>query len=150
MPVKKTKTIEKFEKPALKKESKRGGARKGAGRKPFVPTDLERKQVEAMSGHGIPQEQIAVLVRNGIDVDTLRIHFKKELILGKAKNNVKAGQTLFQRGINGDTTALIFWCKTQMKWSETQNIEYSSGIPVHLAAINLSDDQLAAFVHGEN
>ena len=32
-----------------------------------MPTDSERKQVEALSGYGLPIEQIAVLVRDGID-----------------------------------------------------------------------------------
>jgi len=44
---------------------KNGGARPGAGRKPFEPTDAERKQVEALSGYGVPFEQIAALVRDG-------------------------------------------------------------------------------------
>ncbi len=47
----------------LKKEADKpkqnGGARAGSGRKPFLPTDAERKQVEAMSGYGVPFEQIA-------------------------------------------------------------------------------------------
>jgi hypothetical protein len=37
-----------------------GGARENAGRPAFEPTDAERKQVEALSGYGLPIEQIAV------------------------------------------------------------------------------------------
>jgi hypothetical protein len=41
-----------------------GGARENAGRPAFESTDAERKQVEAMSGYGLPIDQIAILVRD--------------------------------------------------------------------------------------
>jgi len=83
------------------------------------PTDADRKQVEALSGYGVPIEQIAALVCGGIDADTLTKHFRTELNLGKAKANSKVGQTLFQKAVGGDTTAAIWWSKTQMRWKET-------------------------------
>ena len=63
----------KLEKPVLKSKKTKivptkahdpnyGGARPGAGRMAFEPTDSERKQVEALSGYGLPIEQIAVLI----------------------------------------------------------------------------------------
>jgi hypothetical protein len=113
------------EKPIVKKQHGgarpgTGGAMPGAGRPAFVPTDDERKKVQAMSGFGVPIEQIAILVRDGIHIDTLRSHFADELIAGKAKANSQVGQTLFQKAIGGDTTAMIWWSKTQMRWSEVQ------------------------------
>ena len=116
----------KTEKPPLKKRGPNGGARPGAGRPAFVPTDAERKQVEALSGYGLPIEQIAVLVRDGIHIDTLRAHFTNELHSGKAKANAQVGKTLFQKVMAGDTTAAIWWSKTQMRWKETQHHEHSS------------------------
>jgi len=113
----------KTEKPTYKKIGGNGGARIGAGRPEFEPTDVERKQVEALSGYGLPIDQIAVLVRDGIHVDTLRAHFSNELISGKAKANGQVGKTLFQKAMGGDTTAMIWWSKTQMRWAETQKIE---------------------------
>lgn len=113
----------KLEKSAVKKENVHGGAREGAGRPAFEPTDHERRQVEAMSGYGVPIEQIAVLVRDGIDSDTLRKHFAQELISGKAKANARVGKTLFQKVMSGDTTAMIWWTKTQMRWKEVQQHE---------------------------
>jgi hypothetical protein len=92
----------------------------------FVPTDEERKQVEAMAGYGVPHEQIACIIREGIDADTLKKHFKKELSQGKAKASAKIGQTLFQKATTGDTTAAIFWAKTQMGWSEKNALELTS------------------------
>ena len=113
------------EKPTLEKAKPKGGARPGAGRPAFEPTDAERKQVEALSGYGLPIEQIAVLVRDGIHIDTLRAHFSTELLSGKAKANGQVGKTLFQKAMAGDTTAAIWWSKTQMRWSEIQKHELS-------------------------
>jgi len=100
-----------------------GGARQGSGRKPFLATDVERRQVEAMSGYGVPFEQIAALVRDGIDIDTLRKYFSPELINGKAKANAQIGKGIFQKAMAGDTTAQIWWSKCQMGWKETQRHE---------------------------
>lgn len=92
----------------------------------FVPTPEERRQVEAMAGYGVPHDQIAVLIgEDGIDSDTLKKHFKNELMQGKAKANAKVGQTLFQKATSGDTTAAIWWSKTQMGWKDTQAHEVS-------------------------
>lgn len=111
----------------------------GAGRPEFEPTDAERKQVEALSGYGLPIDQIAVLVRKGISVDTLTAHFKDELISGKAKANSQVGRTLFQKATGGDTTAMIWWTKTQMKWSETVKNEHTGkdGGAISLASVDL-------------
>ena len=118
------------EKPPVKKHGGArpgtGGAMPGAGRPEFEPTDAERKQVEALSGYGLPIDQIAVLVRDGIHVETLRKHFATELQSGKAKANAQVGKTLFQKVMAGDTTAAIWWSKTQMRWKETQHHEHSS------------------------
>ena len=114
-----------------------GGARQGSGRKPFVATDVERRQVEAMSGYGVPFEQIAALIRDGIDIDTLRKYFSPELINGKAKANAQIGKGIFQKAMAGDTTAQIWWSKCQMGWKETQRHELTGadGQPLEFAKI---------------
>jgi hypothetical protein len=119
---------QKIEKPTVKKPDGRktnGGARANAGRKAFQPTERERQQVESMSGFGVPTDQIAALVRDGISCDTLYKYFERELVQGKAKANSKVGQTLFQKVMAGDTTAMIWWTKTQMRWSETHKVEHT-------------------------
>lgn len=65
----------------------------------------------------MPHEQIAILV--GIDDKTLRKYYRTELDLGKAKANGQIAKTLFGKATGGDTTALIWWTKTQMRWAET-------------------------------
>jgi hypothetical protein len=130
----------KLEKSVSKKESQQkthGGAREGSGRKPFEPTDAERKQVEALSGYGLPLEQIAVLLRDGISVETLTKYFESELVSGKAKANAGVGRTLHQKAMAGDTTAAIWWSKTQMRWREVQQHEVTgaNGAPIEFAKI---------------
>ena len=135
--------------PTIKK--KNGGARPGAGRPRFVPNDSERRQVEAMSGYGVPLPQIAVLVRDGIDLETLHKYFETELIAGKAKANAQIGKTLFSKAQEGDTAAMIWWSKTQMRWAETQKHEITGadGGPIKVAdATTMTDDQLAAIAKG--
>jgi hypothetical protein len=114
-----------------------GGVQPGAGRPAFEPTDAERKQVEALSGYGLPFDQIGALIRDGIHIDTLRAHFSSELVSGKSKANAQVGKTLFQKVMAGDTTAAIWWSKTQMRWAETQKHELTGadGVPLEFAKI---------------
>ena len=130
-----TEKTTKVPKKEAKPKGKNGGARPGAGRPMFVPTQQERDQVETMSGFGVPFDQIAALVRNGIDLDTLRKHFSAELINGKAKANQKIGRSIYNKAMDGDTTAMIWWSKTQMRWSEVQKHEVTGadGAPLGLA-----------------
>jgi len=127
----------------IAKTSNTGGAREGAGRKRFIPTAAERRQVESMAGFGVPIESIAALVRDGISHETLRDRFAKELAQGKAKANAKVGQTLFQKAIAGDTTSLIWWTKTQMRWSETHRheIDVQHTHVLHLDALKRMADR---------
>ena len=85
--------------------------------KAHKPTDETRRMVESTSGLGLPHEQIGILV--GIDDKTLRKYYRTELDMGKAKANAQIAKTLFGKATGGDTTALIWWTKTQMRWAET-------------------------------
>ncbi len=96
----------------------------------FEPTDEERALVEQMTAVGIPQGSVALIIRDGIDNKTLRKHFRVELDTAKIKANAKIGGMLFNKAMNGDTTAAIFWAKTQMGWKETQNINHSGKLDV--------------------
>jgi hypothetical protein len=80
-----------------------------------------------MAGHGVPHDDIACVVRDGIDSDTLKKHIKKELMQGKARAKAEMGKTIFQKGISGDMTAAIWYSKTQMGWKDTSRIEVTDG-----------------------
>jgi len=76
------------------------------GQPAYEPTNEERLLVEQMTAVGIPQESVAMVLRDGIDLKTLRKHFRRELDTAKIKANAKVGGTLFNKIMNGDTTAL--------------------------------------------
>jgi len=101
-----------------------------------IPTDEQRRLVESTSGLGLPQEQIAILV--DIDEKTLRLHYRRELDAGKAKANGQIAKTLFSKATSGDTTALIWWTKTQMRWSETIKNELTGADGEPLQGIQVS------------
>ena len=104
-----------------------------AGRPKFKVTPENIKQVELLSGLGVPQEQIASII--GCSVDTMVLYFKEQLVNGKAKANSQIGQMLFKKALGGDTTALIFWAKTQMRFKETsvQEIGGIDGKPIEIS-----------------
>jgi predicted transcriptional regulator len=97
---------------------------------PHEPTEQTRKLAESSSGLGLPHESIACLI--GIDDKTLRKYYRSELDMGKAKANGQIAKTLYSKATAGDTTALIWWTKTQMRWSETvkQEITGADGEPL--------------------
>lgn len=94
------------------------------------PTDESRKLVETSSGLGLPHESIAALL--GIDDKTLRKYYREELDIGKAKAHGQIAKTLYQKALAGDTTSLIWWTKSQMRWSETvkQEVTGADGEPL--------------------
>lgn len=110
-------------KPTPEKKRKFGGPQPGSGRPAFVPTPEERELVAKLSGLGLPQNQIRMLVRGGIALETLLEHFRVELDEGKAKTGWDIANALYSKAMKGDVTAMIWWTKTQMRWSETQKIE---------------------------
>ena len=102
------------------------------------PTDDDRKMVEQLSGYGLPLEQIAALVCGGINRETLAKHFQSEIVTGKAKANARVSKTLFQKIVeDNDTTAMIWWTKTQMGWRETKEvvIEEKTLLPIIMTRV---------------
>lgn len=100
------------------------------------PTDETRRLVESSSGLGLPHESIAVLV--GIDDKTLRKYYRHELDTGKAKAHGQIAKTLYQKALAGDTTSLIWWTKSQMRWSETIKNEVTGADGEPLQGIQVS------------
>ena len=88
-----------------------------------IPSDENKRLVETSAGLGLPHEHIGALI--GIDDKTLRKHYRTELEVGKAKASAQIAKTLFNKAQSGDTTALIWWTKAQMRWAETQKQEHS-------------------------
>jgi hypothetical protein len=102
---------------------------------PHEPTDDQRKKVQRASGLGLPHEQISALV--GISPPTLRKHYSLELGLGKAESSAAIADTLFNKAQAGDTTAMIWWTKAQMRWSETSTMQMANADGTKLEGINV-------------
>jgi len=92
----------------------------------FEPTAEQRRTVQVLSGIGVPQEQIALII--GVDAKTLRKSCRDDLDRGMAEANVKVAQTLFSMATRGDNTAAtIFWMKARAGWREKQEVVVEPG-----------------------
>ena len=93
------------------------------------PTAATRAQAETLSGLGLPRDQIAALIK--ISEDTLVKYYGVEITVGKARANAAVADTLFNRATQGqDTTAMIWWSKAQMRWTERQEHTGAAGGPI--------------------
>ena len=85
-----------------------------------IPSESQRRQVEALAGFGIQETEIAGLI--GCDPKTLRKHYRDELDHGHTKANAKVAENLFRMALGQGreaVSAAIFWLKTRARWKET-------------------------------
>ena len=95
-----------------------------AGRKPFKPTDEQRRTVHAMAGFGVPHDDIALVIR--CSPPTLRKWFRHELDVATIEANARVAQILFQQATKpGNIATSIFWLKARAGWREKQAVELS-------------------------
>ena len=94
--------------------------RETRGRPKHSPEDQMKDLVLQLTGCGVPQEDIARIIR--IDATTLRERYRDELDRGAAVANAKVAGNLFMMA-NGTgreaLTAAIFWLKCRAGWRET-------------------------------
>ena len=86
--------------------------KKGDGPVSFDPDHA--KTVQAWSQYGVPQEDIAINI--GCCVETMQKLYSKEIAKGRSLANAKIGKRLFEKAMEGDVSALIFWAKCLMRW----------------------------------
>jgi hypothetical protein len=85
------------------------------------PTDEQRQQARLLSGYGIPQEQIATMLR--LDAKTLRRHYRRELDLGVVQANAAVVQSLYTMAVRDKIpAAAIWWTKARMGWRGTTDL----------------------------
>jgi hypothetical protein len=105
-------------------EDPEGGANDGSIRPkgaPYFPTDEKRIQVQTMSGLGINEDHIALVL--GIHRNTLRKHHADDLELGRVTSNQAVAQALFNAAMKAPVSshgvvAAIFWLKTKGGWKQ--------------------------------
>ncbi len=111
-------------------------------RPPHKPDAANRRQVEAMAGYGVPEIDIARVLR--IDPKTLRKHYRDELDGGHVKANAKVAENLFRKA-TGDgpqsVTAAIFWMKTRARWKETtiSEVTHDVGDPIKVLMARIAE-----------
>jgi hypothetical protein len=98
--------------------------RRSRGHPPFEPTHQQRQTVQVMRANGDPLTIIAKAV-GGIDVKTLRKHFRRELEDGHAQVVASMGAALVRAGLAGNVNALRFWLLTRggPEWRITERHE---------------------------
>jgi len=123
--------------------------------KPFVPTAEQRQNVEAMTGFGIAQEDIARLIKNPatgkpLHTKSLRKYFADEIATGLTKATAAFAQSLFAEATKGEdpasrVSAAKFWLSRRAGWKETVVQEHTGkdGKPIDVRQrISLKIDRL--------
>jgi hypothetical protein len=114
------------------------------GRRAHQPDPSQRRQVEALAAYGIPEIDIARVIR--IDPKTLRKCYREEIDLGGTKATAQVAGFLFSAATNGNVTAQIFWLKTRARWKETASELLHSGAVGTYDMSQLSDAELERLV----
>ena len=116
------------------------------GRPEHEPTDVTRATVKSLAAFGIPQDAIGRQI--GVSENTLRKHYERELDMGLHEANAKMAQTLYKKGLEGDTACMIFWLKTRARWNETQQVQHlgADGKPIRVPTLQ---DFYEMVAHGQ-
>lgn len=134
----------------LKEPIASGAAKKRQHGSPeHVPTQETIAAVRRMVGFGFTHDDIGTAL--GIDPKTLRKHYREHLAAGAIVVNEKIVGALFNKAMRGDTTALIWWTKARLGWSEKSRHEVSGvdGGPVQVEdARAILAERLAALTPG--
>jgi len=103
-------------------------AKRGPGRPPgdgYKRTAETANLVAALSGYGIPHEDIVRMVPNPqtgepISPTTLRLHYRRELDSGHTQATARVAGALFKNAVtNENVAAQIFWMKARARWRQT-------------------------------
>lgn len=120
------------------------------GRKPYQPTNEQRKEVEALAACGVTETVMSDYL--GITEKTLRKYYRKEIDAGKSKGHAKVSRFLFEAASGAALAkgashsdcirAAMFYAKTQMNWRETNVLEIEDNRPPLLVrrAVELPSD----------
>ena len=96
--------------------------KRGKGRPKYIPNDNDLKKAKILAIRGLDKRTIAKIL--GISHVTLNLHYKREIDTAKEEANGAVLSNLFRLASRGDNpVAAIFWCKTQLRWRETDRLE---------------------------
>lgn len=114
------------------------------GRPPFEPSDRDRYLVQVLAGNGVAQAVIAKLIGDGIDLKTLRKHFRRELSDGTSRIRAGLSVVVVRAGLSGDWRAALAWLARfgGPEWRQTEGRLHEFPDGGNLS--KLSDEQLQA------
>lgn len=102
-------------------------AKKG-GRKPWIPSTDELKQIEQYAALGLTQEQIARCMgkwpQRFCEKKNSMPEFTEALNNGRARGVANAAAKLLKNINTGKSSDIIFYLKTKGGWKEEINIEH--------------------------
>lgn len=129
------------------------GAVKKLGRPSFEPSEEQRQMVMILAAAGHIQKMMAA--RLGINVDTLRKHFRAELDEGTDYANSALGEVLYKKALSGDIKAIENWFDRRggQPWRKITGSEHAGpdGAPLRIVAdarrdlSHLTEEELEQF-----
>ena len=101
--------------------------KKKMGRPPWEPTAQDRYRAKTAAMMGMSEIETERFV--GKHIDTIKKHCKAELDEGRYGVNSQVANRLFERCMDGEVTALIYWTKAKMGWTDKPTQELESQAP---------------------
>ena len=74
-----------------------------------------------MAARDADHEYIARII--GISQPTLRADFGKELLIGTTEAQTSIALKLYQKGVQGNVPAMIFWLKCRAGWNKNSMVQ---------------------------
>jgi len=94
----------------------------------FKATDEDRRIVRDMVTAGIPHEGIAAALRDGVSINTLYKHFRRELDIAHNQSIGLAAGKLMTAVSRGEAWAICFFLKCRGGWQERQAIQVTGEV----------------------
>jgi hypothetical protein len=98
------------------------------GSKTRIWTEQEKDIIKALAIARTPHAAIAKAV--GTDKETLLKHFGEFLEVEKLRFDAFVVGQVAKAIKQGDKSMIMFYCKTQMGWRETSNLELSGNVAI--------------------
>lgn len=90
---------------------------------PAVPTDESRKQIRLLALAGNTDDTIARVM--SCSEAFLKKHYAPVLAEARVTANANIAGRLYQTAMSGNVAAMIFWCKTRLRWKEVHAVEHT-------------------------